>query len=104
MQQKRHSADQIISNLRQVDVELGKGKKFLKVSNKSEITEQTYERWQMDYNYHRPHRALDYRTPAAFAADCVLPSFATLNPSEHSLVFEIDSLTQPGTKAGGCHH
>ena len=35
MQQKRHSADQIISNLRQVDVELGKGKKFLKVSNKS---------------------------------------------------------------------
>ena len=43
-------------------------------------------RWRIDYNHHRPHRALDYRTPAAFAAGCVLPGFATLNPSAHSLV------------------
>ena len=42
------------------------------------------DRWRMDYNHHRPHSALDYRTPAAFAAGCVLPGFATLNPPEHS--------------------
>jgi len=44
------------------------------------------DRWRIDYNHHRPHSALDYRTPAAFAAGCVLPGFATLNPAEHSLV------------------
>jgi transposase InsO family protein len=25
------------------------------------------DRWRMDYNHHRPHSALDYRTPAVFA-------------------------------------
>ena len=35
---------------------------------------------------HRPHSGLDYCTPAAFAAGCVLPGFATLNSPEHSLV------------------
>ena len=42
------------------------------------------DRWRIDYNHHRPHSALDYRTPAAFAADCALPGFATLTPPEHS--------------------
>ncbi len=28
------------------------------------------DRWRMDYNHHRPHSALDYQTPAAFAASC----------------------------------
>ena len=44
------------------------------------------DRWRIDYNHHRPHSGLDYCTPAAFAAGCVPPDFATLNPSEHSLV------------------
>ncbi len=44
------------------------------------------DRWRMDYNHHRPHSALDYRTPAAYAAGCVLPRFAALNPPEHSRV------------------
>ena len=26
------------------------------------------DRWRLDYNHHRPHSALDYQTPAAFAA------------------------------------
>ena len=26
--------------------------------------------WRLDYNEHRPHSALDYRTPAEFAASC----------------------------------
>ena len=44
------------------------------------------DRWRIDYNHHRPHSGLDYCTPAAFAAGCVPPDFATLNPPEHSLV------------------
>ena len=42
------------------------------------------DRWRNDFNHHRPHSSLNYRTPAAFAAGCVLPGFATLNPPEHS--------------------
>ncbi|MCP4785501.1 MAG: transposase [Fuerstiella sp.] len=26
------------------------------------------DRWRLDYNHHRPHSALDYDTPVAFAA------------------------------------
>ena len=42
------------------------------------------DRWRLDYNHHRPHSALEYQTPAAFAAGCVLPGFATLSPPAHS--------------------
>ena len=59
------------------------------------------DRWRLDYNHHRPHSALDYQTPAAFAAGCVLPASATPSPPEHSRLLDPDSLTQPGTKAGG---
>jgi len=44
------------------------------------------DRWRMDYNHHRPHSALDYRTPAVFAAGCVLPASAAPQPPEHSRV------------------
>ncbi len=49
------------------------------------------DRWRLDYNHHRPHSALDYQTPAAYAAGCVLPGCAgtfeesPLRPPEHSL-------------------
>jgi transposase InsO family protein len=55
------------------------------------------DRWRLDYNHHRPHSALDYQTPAAFAAGCVLPASATPQPPEHSRFLNPDSLTQPGT-------
>ena len=42
------------------------------------------DRWRLDYNHHRPHSSLEHQTPAAFAAGCVLPGFATLNSPEHS--------------------
>ena len=35
------------------------------------------DRWRNDYNHHRLHSVLDYQTPAAYAADWVLPASAT---------------------------
>ncbi len=55
------------------------------------------DRWRLDYTHHRPHSALDYPTPAAFAAGCVLPASATPQPPEHSRSLNPDSLTHPGT-------
>ncbi len=42
------------------------------------------DRWRLDYNHHRIHSSLDYPTPAAYAAVCVLPTSATPQPPEHS--------------------
>ena len=39
--------------------------------------------------------------PAAFAAGCVLPASATLQPPEHSRNTNPNPLTQLGAKAGG---
>ena len=49
MKQKRHTTDQVISKLRQADVELGKGKKVPEICKALEITEQTYYRWRQKY-------------------------------------------------------
>ena len=49
MKQKRHSVDQIVSKLRNADVELGKGKKVPEVCKELEVTEQPYYRWRQQY-------------------------------------------------------
>jgi putative transposase len=59
------------------------------------------DRWRMDYNHHRIHSSLNYQTPAAYAASCVLPASATPTPPERSRLINPDSLTHPGTNSGG---
>ena len=46
------------------------------------------DRWRLDYNHHRRHSALDYETPAAFAARSVQQDFATLSPVEQNVLPE----------------
>ena len=57
MAQKRHRVDQIISKLRRVDVELGKGKKVPEVCKLIGIAEQTYYRWRQKYGGMDPQMA-----------------------------------------------
>ena len=59
------------------------------------------DRWRLDYNHHRIHSSLDYQTPAAYAAGCVLPASATPQPPEHSRFTNPNPLTQLGAKTGG---
>ena len=47
---KRHSAEQIVSKLRQADIELGKGLKVPEVCRQLGISEQTYYRWRKEYS------------------------------------------------------
>ena len=49
MAKKRHSAEQIISKLREAEVLLAKGTKIPQVCRKIGITEQTYYRWRKEY-------------------------------------------------------
>ena len=57
MKQNRHTIDQIISKLRQADVELGKGKKVPEVCKTLQVTEQTYYRWRQKYGGMAPAMA-----------------------------------------------
>jgi putative transposase len=54
------------------------------------------DRWRLDYNDQRPHSALGYKTPAAFAACCssVRPTASLQNSSDPT---NPDSLIQTGT-------
>ena len=47
--QKRHSAEQIITKLREADVELAQGKSVGQVCRKLGISEHTYYRWRKEY-------------------------------------------------------
>lgn len=46
---KRFTPDQIVSKLRQADVELGKGHTIPEVCRKIEVSQQTYYRWRQKY-------------------------------------------------------
>jgi transposase len=49
MAKKRHTTVQIISKLRDAEVELARGMKVPQVCKKLEVTEQTYNRWRKEY-------------------------------------------------------
>jgi putative transposase len=49
MAKKRHTAEQIISKLREAEILLAKGTKMPQVCRKLGITEQTYYRWRKEY-------------------------------------------------------
>jgi len=49
MPKKRYSAEQIISKLREAEVELAKGQKTAEVCRKIGVSEQTYYRWRREY-------------------------------------------------------
>ena len=47
--QKRHTAEQIITKLREADVELGRGLRVGQICRKLEISEHTYYRWRKEF-------------------------------------------------------
>ena len=49
MGRKRHSVEQIISKLREAEVEQAKGGTVPEVCRKIGVTEQTYYRWRKEY-------------------------------------------------------
>jgi len=57
MAKKRHTAEQIISKLREAEVALAKGQALGTVVRKLGITEQTYYRWRKEYGGLRTDQA-----------------------------------------------
>jgi transposase-like protein len=49
MAKKRHTAEQIISKLREAEVLLAKGVSMAQVCRRLGVTEQTYYRWRKEY-------------------------------------------------------
>ena len=49
MKRKKNTPEQIVTKLRQAQVEIGKGATVDQVSRKLGITEQTYYRWKREY-------------------------------------------------------
>jgi transposase-like protein len=57
MKGRKHTVEQIISKLREVEVALAKGQPVGKVARKLGITEQTYYRWRKEYGGIRTDQA-----------------------------------------------
>jgi transposase InsO family protein len=55
------------------------------------------ENWRLEYNHHRPHSSLDYRTPAQFAASCIPSVSAAPRPQEYTTDIVDNSLIACGT-------
>ena len=55
-------------------------------------------RWVTDYNHHRPHSAIGYATPAAFAAQ-----LAAMGDRLHETEAFRRSPIAPTAQAGNCH-
>jgi putative transposase len=53
--------------------------------------------WRREYDHERPHSALGYQTPAAFAAGCPRTDSAALRRPEGTAVGIDPTLIAPGT-------
>jgi transposase InsO family protein len=53
--------------------------------------------WRQEYNPVRPHRSLEYRTPAEFGEKCPRPDCAALHQAEDTSITVDPTLTAPGT-------
>jgi putative transposase len=69
--------------------ELLNGELFLSVAEARWVI----DRWRLDYNHHRLHSALDYQTPAAFAARCSSSVRPTASLQKNTGPMNPDSLT-----------
>ena len=49
MARKKHGAEQIVTILRQIEVELGNHKNIVQACKEAGITQQTYYRWRKEY-------------------------------------------------------
>ena len=63
MRIKRHSPEQILNKLRQVEVAVADGKSVGQAVRGFGVTDHTYYRWRREYNTIRPHSSLGYRPP-----------------------------------------
>ncbi len=61
MPRKRYTSEQIISKLREAEVELARGKKVPQVCKQLEVAEQTYYRWRKEYGGLRVDQAKRFR-------------------------------------------
>ena len=59
---KRFTPEQIVSKLRQADVELGKGHTVPEVCRKIEVSQQTYYRWRQKYGGMSPQLIKELKT------------------------------------------
>ena len=59
---KRFTPDQIVSKLRQADVELGKGLTVPEVCRAIEVSQQTYYRWRQKYGGMSPELIKELKT------------------------------------------
>jgi Integrase core domain len=73
MSSKRHTPEQIVAKLRQVDVLISQGSTAADAVRSIGVTEVILiESWRRHYNAVRPHASLGYRPPAP---EVFLPAF-----------------------------
>ena len=63
MPRKRHSPEQVLNKLRQVEVAVAGGKSVGQAVRGIGVIDHTYYRWRQEYNTIRPHSSLGYRPP-----------------------------------------
>ena len=62
MPRKRFSTEQIISKLREAEVELARGKKVPQICKQLGVSEQTYYRWRKEYGGLKVDQAKRFRS------------------------------------------